>query len=303
MSELTPELAAEIIEVCTSGKDEIAEGLGRALDAAFEITFGESGTFDAATPPDGVDGAGLMVVMVCDGGAAVLVVPESTGVLPEWYTSPDPTGVSKLMTLAQELGMLILPESAGVMDFLAGGVKSIGESLTRGEAAESAGLIPIELKAGDESGTAYLIWPLAKADAVLEKEEAKQEETPASTAGDAESMSSGEEPAAAASGAATAAENGAVRDFCDLPPYARSLLQIRVPVKVTLASKKQPVARILEMGPGSILQFNKSCDEVLSLEVGTQQIALGEAVKVGDRFGMRISQIELPEERFHSATQ
>lgn len=83
-----------------------------------------------------------------------------------------------------------------------------------------------------------------------------------------------------------------------LPPYVRSLLKVEVPVRVTLAATKQPLQRILDLSPGAILQFNKSCDEPLTLEVGDQVVALGEAVKVGDKFGLAIKSISLPEERF-----
>ncbi len=83
-----------------------------------------------------------------------------------------------------------------------------------------------------------------------------------------------------------------------LPVYARSLLKIKVPVVVTLARAKQPVSRIIELGPGSLIQFDKPCDEALSLEVGNQPVAVGEAVKVGDKFGLRVSSMILPDERF-----
>jgi flagellar motor switch protein FliN/FliY len=83
-----------------------------------------------------------------------------------------------------------------------------------------------------------------------------------------------------------------------LPLYSRSLLRIKVPVVVTLAQKKQPLSRILELGPGSLIQFDKSCDAMLNLEVAARSVAVGEAVKVGDKFGLRISSITLPDERF-----
>ena len=83
-----------------------------------------------------------------------------------------------------------------------------------------------------------------------------------------------------------------------LPPYARSLLKIKVPIIVTLAETKQAVGKILELVPGAIIQFNKSCDEMLTLEAGGQAVALGEAVKVGDKFGLRVTSIKLPDERF-----
>ena len=83
-----------------------------------------------------------------------------------------------------------------------------------------------------------------------------------------------------------------------LPPYSRSLLKIDVPISVTLASKKQRLSDILRLVPGSIIQFNKSCEDVLELNAAHQTIAVGEAVKVDDCFGLRITSMSLPGERF-----
>ena len=83
-----------------------------------------------------------------------------------------------------------------------------------------------------------------------------------------------------------------------LPPYVRSLLKIKLPVRVTLAEQMQPLHRIAEINYGSLIQFEKSCDEMLTLEVADRRIAEGEAVKVGERIGLRITSITLPEERF-----
>jgi len=86
----------------------------------------------------------------------------------------------------------------------------------------------------------------------------------------------------------------------ELPPYTRSLLHIRVPISVTLATKRQPVGQIMDLGAGSIIHFDKSCDEMLDLYVGQHRVAKGEAVKVGEKFGLRITSIILPEERFRA---
>ena len=74
-----------------------------------------------------------------------------------------------------------------------------------------------------------------------------------------------------------------------LPAYARGFLQIRVPVQVTLASQRKSIQEIIELGPGSIIKFDKTCDEPLELCVGDRPIAEGEVVKVGDKFGLKIS--------------
>ena len=74
-----------------------------------------------------------------------------------------------------------------------------------------------------------------------------------------------------------------------MPVHARGLLNISVPVRVTLASQRKSVQEITELGPGSIVKFDKTYDQPLQLLVGDRPLALGEVVKVGDKFGIRIS--------------
>jgi flagellar motor switch/type III secretory pathway protein FliN len=83
-----------------------------------------------------------------------------------------------------------------------------------------------------------------------------------------------------------------------LPPYARSLLKVSVPISVTLASTRRPVSSIVKLGPGAIIQFKKSCDETLTLEVAGLSIAEGEAVKIGEKLGLYVTDIIMPGERF-----
>lgn len=84
-----------------------------------------------------------------------------------------------------------------------------------------------------------------------------------------------------------------------LPAYTRSLLKVSLPVRVQLAAKKEKVKSVVEMGPGTILAFTKKCDEPLELYVDNQSIAVGEAVKLGDKFGFRIHEMTLPGEHFY----
>ncbi len=84
----------------------------------------------------------------------------------------------------------------------------------------------------------------------------------------------------------------------ELPSYSRSLLKINVPVRVVLAQKKESVQDVVELAAGTIIKFSKSCEESLHLYVGDQQVAEGEAVKVGDKFGFRVTGMTLPDEHF-----
>jgi len=91
-------------------------------------------------------------------------------------------------------------------------------------------------------------------------------------------------------------------DLPKLPHYVRSLLRVPVTVSVTLASTRTSLSKVVDIGPGTIIQFDKSCEAPLSLEVGEVEIANGEAVKIGDKFGLRVGEIVLPPERFHRVT-
>ena len=67
-------------------------------------------------------------------------------------------------------------------------------------------------------------------------------------------------------------------DFSDLPDYARSLLKIEVPVSVVLANKKENIGDVVALALGTIIKFDKACDEELQLTIGDHTVAEGEAV-------------------------
>ena len=52
--------------------------------------------------------------------------------------------------------------------------------------------------------------------------------------------------------------------------------------------------------PRLILHFSKAYDEPLTVSVGGCDVAVGEAVKVGDKFGLRIGSMVMPEEKFEA---
>jgi flagellar motor switch protein FliN/FliY len=96
--------------------------------------------------------------------------------------------------------------------------------------------------------------------------------------------------AATAAGDASQAAAASIDTALDeLSSFARNLLRIRVPLQVTLASQRKSIHEIVELGPGSIVKFDKTCDEPLQLTIGNTAIAQGAVVKVGDKFGLRIN--------------
>jgi len=286
MSELTPQLAPEVVAACEAGAEEAAGALSRSLDGEFSVAVGEAGSYSADAAPAGFDGAGLAVIMKFGDAGVAALVPESSGLLPEWYASPDPTGENKLSTLAQELSMLLMPETMLAEDFKAARVEHLNDALASANVADDAALVPLELKSGDQTAQLSLIWPVAAPNEMLP--EVEEDDTSASA----------DNSAAPETSAAPIAANSKIEDFSQLPGYARSLLRIQVPVRVVLAAKKELLQDIVELAAGSIIKFEKSCDETLVLQVGDQKIAEGEAVKVGDKFGFRASKMVMPDEHF-----
>jgi flagellar motor switch protein FliN/FliY len=69
------------------------------------------------------------------------------------------------------------------------------------------------------------------------------------------------------------------------------ILRLTVPVIVKLAERKLSLQEVLRLGTGAIIEFMKSSDEPLELLINNKAIAVGETVKVGENFGLRITQI------------
>jgi flagellar motor switch protein FliN/FliY len=69
------------------------------------------------------------------------------------------------------------------------------------------------------------------------------------------------------------------------------ILHLNVPIIVRLAERKLNVHEVMRLGVGAIIEFSKSNDEALELMVNNKVIGQGEAVKVAENFGLRITQI------------
>lgn len=287
MSALTPDTAEKVAEAARNGAQEAADALGRALDATLTLSVGDPAAYDASTPPAGLAGGGLAVVLTFGEVGAAIVLPESSGLAPAWAPAPDPTGQSKLATLAQELSMLLVPEDLIADGFEAAWAPDLAGALARGAVADAAAVLPLSLKSDAAEGTLWMIWPLAEPGEVLAAAQAAAPQQPRPTP----------EPTGRAAGKASPPTTR-IFDFSQLPPYSRSLLRVRVPVQVLLAGKKQEVREIMALGPGSILTFDRPCDAPLAVQIGEQTIAEGEAVKVGEKFGVKIREMLLPPEHF-----
>ena len=81
------------------------------------------------------------------------------------------------------------------------------------------------------------------------------------------------------------------------PGDVERIRHIRVPVTVTLARRKMRVSDVLRLGTGAILEFDKPYGEPLELCVGGQPVGTGEAIRIGERFGLKVLEIGPVRER------
>ncbi len=71
-----------------------------------------------------------------------------------------------------------------------------------------------------------------------------------------------------------------------------------VPVELTieLGRKTTKIGEVLRLGPGSILELSKANGEPLDVYVNNRLIARGEAVVVGERYGIRLTEVVVTDE-------
>ena len=70
-----------------------------------------------------------------------------------------------------------------------------------------------------------------------------------------------------------------------------NILSLKVPVIVKVAERKMPMADILKFHVGGVIHFEKDAYQHVDLMVNNHTIGLGQPVKIGENFGLRIVEI------------
>ena len=87
------------------------------------------------------------------------------------------------------------------------------------------------------------------------------------------------------------------RSMEDSPPNIQMLLDINLNVTIELGRTRLSIRKILELGPGSIIELDRLAGEPVDLLVNDKVVAKGEVVVVDEYFGIRIISLVSPEER------
>ncbi len=76
-----------------------------------------------------------------------------------------------------------------------------------------------------------------------------------------------------------------------IPEELSLLLDVPVQLSVELGRKTVPISELLKLGPGSVIELGKAAGESLDLLVNGKLVARGEAVVVGEKYGIRITEV------------
>lgn len=78
------------------------------------------------------------------------------------------------------------------------------------------------------------------------------------------------------------------------------LYDIPLQVSVEVGRARILLKDLLKMGEGYVIELDKLAGEPLELYINSRLIARGEAVMVGDKFGLRLTEVVSPEDRIEN---
>lgn len=278
-----------VLQCLSEGCAEVEATFKRALDqfGSLQLDQINRGSWSNVSGSDWIGQPGLLITFQIKQGDVVLALPQSSGCVPDWAYQPDATGKSRLATLAQELSILLFPPEWPVLTSEAKAVTSFETALEGFRRPDESWFVSIPFVASQKKGV--LIIGLRCEAATTPTGTSRPDETASK---DAKTNALPREGKPLVGDRRTPHANRV------LPLLTHSLLRIRLPLEVTLARTRKPLLELLQLCPGAIIQFDKSCEEPLELSINGHVIARGEAVKVGDKFGLRILEMTPPPERY-----
>ena len=81
------------------------------------------------------------------------------------------------------------------------------------------------------------------------------------------------------------------------PSDLERILEIPLEIHIELGRRRMRISELLNLGSGSVLELDTPAGAPLSIYANETLVAQGEAVIVGERYGVRITDIVSPQER------
>lgn len=282
MSAISNETLDEVEAHLRGQGGALAESFNQAFDGAWELNPQERVAWSAVAGDAGLHEAGIVVALTVEDRTLLVAIPQS--VLPGWIHAPDMSQRSRMDTLAMEWSLNALPESMACEVFATVVVPSLADALVESDPDAGAACLPLETRQGDAVGKMWCVWPVRAVPV------AAPVVNPSASTG---SAGHADEPA----------DSGEIDPSEVARERIARLMPLAVKVVVRLAEKRIPLGNVLTLGPGSIITFDKSCEDLLDLHVNNALYARGEAVKIGEKFGLKINEVGSIQERASAILQ
>ena len=123
---------------------------------------------------------------------------------------------------------------------------------------------------------------------------ADEEQPPATEAPPPEAAPVEETPAEGAAPSESLASPAVVDEESPAPRSSRSIgviLDVKLAVSAELGRTRMPIADLLRLAQGSIIELDKVAGEPLDFFINDKRVAKGEAVILNEKFGVRILEI------------
>jgi len=263
----TTHLAEQVLDCCRDNLSSLVQAFNSSFDLQAEMSVGPLSELDLEKIPGE---PGLAVMLQFNGQGLVCLIPECAA-FRDWYRSPNASQESRLQTLGMEWSAVMVPSELEVSRYSTVAVDNLQTQIQIGDPLPEAAVF--ELILSSTSGGPDRILVVLPVTLPTPDEELRPTESSESDAGDSETGSI-KAPEARLSG------------------RRRRLLPIPVPVVVQIASKKIDLAQLRAFSPGMLLTFNKSCESLLDVYVANRLYCRGEAVKVGENFGVKINEVD-----------
>lgn len=276
---LTEANVEQMIAALTGTTAALTESFAQCFDMPWTLSAGESGPWNLQDGPADFQGPGLVALFEVDGEGVAVLIPE-TLTLPDWYDHPNESQKARLDTLAMEWSMNLFPPELEPSRFATIQTPRLGYFIEQCQPRDWAAAVTLVVTEGESTpvGGLLVVWPLA-----TPRFETSAEPAPRS----APAMVAPEKPVVAVSD-----------DISPTGPDPLSRLRgLPVQVSVRLAEKKITVSQLLAIANGSLITFPKSCEALLDLYVNNARYCRGEAVKIGENFGLKINEVGTTEER------
>jgi flagellar motor switch protein FliN/FliY len=72
---------------------------------------------------------------------------------------------------------------------------------------------------------------------------------------------------------------------------AEALLDVNVEIAVVLGTSMMPIAHVLKLGRGAVIELDRSVNEDIEVHANNRAVAKGEIIVIDDRLGVTLTEI------------